>query len=193
MTTDESARLLFYAIIGLAAASWLFYSSRNRLGEVARNAMVWALILCGLMIVYGFKDTLFAQLNPTAVRISEANAIEIQRSRDGHFYADLEVNGRTVEFIIDTGASDVVLTREDAERAGIDVDSLNFRGRAQTANGEVSTASLRLNEIRLGNFSESNFRASVNGGELFASLLGMSFLDRFRKIEIQGNLLTLWP
>ena len=101
------------------------------------------------------------------------------------------VNGVPIEFVVDTGASQLVLTERDARRAGIDISNLAFTGRANTANGTVKTAPVRLDEIRFGGISDRNIAAVVNGGEMTQSLLGMSYLESFGRIEISGGRLIL--
>jgi len=96
-----------------------------------------------------------------------------------------------VEFVVDTGATDVVLTREDAQRAGIDLASLAYTGRAMTANGMVRTASARVDEISLGDTRDTGLRVSINEGEMPQSLLGMTYLRRFSRIEIANDTLIL--
>ena len=96
-------------------------------------------------------------------------------------------------FVVDTGATEIVLSRADAKRAGIAMDDLLFFGRANTANGVVETAPVRLDRLSLGDQEARNIRAFVNGGEMEGSLLGMAYLNRFSRIEISGNELRLIP
>jgi aspartyl protease family protein len=84
-----------------------------------------------------------------------------------------------------------VLTEKDAEHLGYPVRDLIYSGRASTANGVVAMARITLDSMVLGRFTDRNILATVNGGELDTSLLGMRYLERFRKIEIAGSRLTL--
>jgi aspartyl protease family protein len=93
-------------------------------------------------------------------------------------------------FMVDTGASGLVLSLEDAERLGIAPDSLMFLGEANTANGVVRTAQVTLPLIELGPFRNENFRAYVTEGEMEGSLLGMDYLRQFR-MEFTGNRMIL--
>ena len=107
------------------------------------------------------------------------------------YYLTLKVNDADVRFVVDTGATDIVLSRDDAVRAGVDVDTLDFLGRASTANGEVSTASVRLDRIALGPVEDRNVHAVVTSGEMFGSLLGMGYLQHWGNISIAHDTLTL--
>ncbi|MEM6388759.1 MAG: TIGR02281 family clan AA aspartic protease, partial [Pseudomonadota bacterium] len=111
----------------------------------------------------------------------------------GHFHATLEINGVPVRMVVDTGASELVLTQEDARRVGLEPENLAFTGRAFTANGPVETAPVRLDTVVLGGLETRGVRAVVNGGEMFDSLLGMSYLSQFESIEIRGRELILRP
>jgi aspartyl protease family protein len=143
-----------------------------------------------VVIAYGFRDVLRRELLPAEMVVAP-DAIELRRGRDGHFHAEIEVNGEPVRFMVDTGASDIVLSLRDAERVGLDPGGLEFSGRAMTANGPVGTAAVRLGEVRFGGFTDTGVAASVSDGGLGTSLLGMSYLERFAAIEISGDRMTL--
>lgn len=96
-----------------------------------------------------------------------------------------------MDFVIDTGATEMVLSLEDARRVGLDTAALAYVGQARTANGVVPIAQVVLDEVALGGISDTNVRASVNGGQMDGSLLGMGYLERFSKIEIEGDRLVL--
>ena len=117
--------------------------------------------------------------------------IEVPRAPDGHYYLTVEIEGVPVRFVVDTGASQIVLSQSDAERIGLDTKSLAYLGRAYTANGEVRTAPVRLESLVVGPVRHENLRAVVNQGEMGQSLLGMEYLQRFSSIEITGGRLVL--
>lgn len=189
---DTMMRVLYLVCLLAFVAGGLFWGRRN-LGKSLRDFMAWVLIFALAVIVYGFRDVLWRELLPAEMSVSEAGAIELRRASDGHFHARMEVNGVPVRFMVDTGASEIVLSRRDAERVGIDVDGLQFMGRALTANGPVETATVRLGVVKLGDLTETGVRASVSAGGLDTSLLGMAGLDRFAKVEISGDVMRLVP
>ncbi|MHA1127723.1 MAG: retropepsin-like aspartic protease family protein [Alphaproteobacteria bacterium] len=188
---EEVPRIIYLSIIGFFCLSYVLYAYRGRLGTALQTALIWVLIFVAAITLYGFKDTFQQQVfsnHPT--QVSE-NIIRLPRAYDGHFYADLLINGVRVEFIVDTGASDIVLSNRDAVRIGINLDKLVFFGMAETANGAVRTASVRLDTVTLANLTDHNLRASVTDGETGISLLGMAYLSRFSKIEILDDAMFL--
>ncbi len=181
----------FAVSLGLLIAAGVLGSYRDRMGQALQHAAIWALIFVGVVLAIGFYDPLKRQLlNDEPLQIDE-NTVAIDASRDGHFYAVLEINGQDVEFVVDTGATELVLSKQDADRAGIDLDGLTFNRPASTANGQVMGAYVRLNSVRLGPFTDYDIPATVNGGELRTSLLGMAYLNRYRGFEVDGNRMYL--
>lgn len=193
MTGDTIASMLYLLILLTVIGGALFVGNRPSLGQTAKTMGTWFLIFVGFIAAYGLWGDIQGQFQPRTAAIVTDDAITIQRSFDGHFHLELDINGTPVDFLVDTGATDVVLSRADAARVGLNPDSLRFTSRAETANGTVAIAPVRLDEVALGDLVERNVRASVNGGELNFSLLGMSYLSRFDTLQIQGNRLTLIP
>jgi aspartyl protease family protein len=188
---DTLARILYLGILLVFLLGFFAWGRRGGLGRAVRDMAVWALIFAMVVIAYGFRDVLREELLPATMVQVAGDTIELRRGSDGHFHASLEINGRPVRFMVDTGASDIVLSRRDAERVGIEPGSLSYLGRALTANGIVSTAPVRLAVVEFGDFTDTDVRATVNAGSLDTSLLGMSYLDRFSAIEISGDRMRL--
>jgi aspartyl protease family protein len=118
------------------------------------------------------------------------DAIKLERQWDGHFYADAEVNGRTIHFLVDTGASVIALSRDDARRAGIATSIAMPEVVGEGASGEVHGEVARLERISLGPASDSDVPAIIldDGNQ---SLLGQSFLSKFASVEIRGDTMVL--
>lgn len=188
---DDIARLIYLLVLLLALLGFSLFGGPRAIVAAAGRLIVWGLIFAMAIIAYSQRETIRGALFPaTAVRM-EGGGVELRRGSDGHFHATLDVNGVSVRFIVDTGASDIVLSRADAARAGIDVDRLAFTGRAITANGPVATAQIRLDSVTLGDVTARNLTASVTAGALQTSLLGMAYLNRFERIEISGDRMRL--
>ncbi len=118
-------------------------------------------------------------------------SVSLPRSRDGHFHADAQINGRSVPVLVDTGATLVAMSYEDAQSAGISVRPDEFRYISNTANGQARFARVTLDNVRIGNVSVNNVAAAVSQpGKLSTTLLGMSFLGQLR-LEMKDGLLIL--
>jgi aspartyl protease family protein len=119
--------------------------------------------------------------------------VELRAGRHGHFETRAEINGRGIEVMVDSGASLIALTYEDAERAGIYVKDSDFTQRTQTANGIARAAPVMLDRVTIGDITIRNVRASVaERGRLHVTLLGMTFLSRLSRNEMRGGTLVLY-
>lgn len=178
MDSDDFPRLIYLVLLGSVIAGYFLLENRNRLGKTAQQAAIWGLIFLGAIAIAGMWGDIRRGAYPTKA-IVRGDTMEVPVAEDGHFYLTAEINGTDVLFVVDTGATDVVLSREDAERVGLDPGTLNYFGTATTANGTVRTAPVRLDSFTIGNQTENGLLAVVNGGELDTSLLGMTYLGRF--------------
>ena len=156
-----------------------------------KQLLTWGLIFLAVLAGYGLWEDVRRTVVPSQTVIATEDRIVVPRSPDGHFYLTLDVNDRSVRFMVDTGASDLVLTRADAQKAGLDPENLTFFGRARTANGEVRIAPVTLESVALGPYIDRNIAASVNDGVMDVSLLGMRYLERWSRLEMGGGELVL--
>lgn len=193
MDGESFGRMAYLILLLIAIAGWFFSQNRQSLNKSMQQIVLWAFLFLGVIALYGLKDEIGFQTFGTQRVEQVGDAIVLRRASDGHYYAPLKVNDAEVIFVVDTGATEIVLSRADAKRAGIAMEDLLFFGRANTANGVVETAPVRLDRLSLGDQEARNIRAFVNGGEMEGSLLGMAYLNRFSRIEISGNELRLIP
>ena len=187
----DIAYFVYMAIFGLVIGFYVLKTYRGLMGTMVQQALIWVLIFRAAVIIFGFKEQLQQQLFPTRAMMISDNTISLSRARDGHFYAEILANGVPVEFVIDTGASDIVLATQDAERVGISLERLMYLGIAETANGEVRTAQATLDTLEFSGMSNRNVRVYVSEGAMSVSLLGMAYLRRFERIEIIDDTLLL--
>ena len=166
-------------------------------------ALRWVLLWCGatLLLITAMNgghwlpsldkikpERLTTPAEPIRAPIS--NTLIYPADSRGHVVLEAIVNGASVRFLVDTGASLVSLTSKDARAAGFNPRQLSFIERASTANGEVRIAPIRLREIRLGQLAIADVPAAVIEN-LKISLLGMSFLTRLRSCEMRDGKLTI--
>jgi len=120
-------------------------------------------------------------------------AAEVSKGRDGHYWAEANVNGARVRFLVDTGASAVALTPLDAQRLGFDTTKLNYAYKVMTANGEAHAAAIKLASVSVAGAQVSDVDALVLDKGLDTSLLGMTYLGRLSRFEATKTALILRP
>jgi aspartyl protease family protein len=117
-------------------------------------------------------------------------SVELDRQPDGHFYADVRINGNLVRMMVDTGASGIALARDDARVAGLAPSIGMSDVVGEGADGAVRGEYVRLDRVELGPLSAENMDAVVlNGGQ--QSLLGQSFLSKFKTMTVEGDRMVL--
>jgi aspartyl protease family protein len=115
----------------------------------------------------------------------------IAKSNDGHFWADATVDGHQIHFLVDTGATAVALTANDARSLGIDPTSLTYNYTVTTANGPAHAAAVKLGLVSVGRAEVEDVQAFVIDSGLETSLLGMTYLGRLSKFEATPDALVL--
>lgn len=189
MAAEDLPRLIYLLLLLAVVGGYFLVENRKRLGRTAQQAAIWGLIFLGAVAAAGLWSDIRRNTLP-GIAVTGEGRIEVAVADDGHFYLGAKVNGVDVLFVVDTGASDIVLSARDARRAGFDPASLNYFGRANTANGPVATAPVRIETLSLGEFTDTAVPAVVNSGEMDRSLLGMSYLSRFEMV-LSGSSLVL--
>ncbi|EEY04448.1 TIGR02281 family clan AA aspartic protease [Brucella neotomae] len=189
-------------IRGIVLAAGLL-GSGIRLGDFARNIAIWSVIILGLVAGYQYRYDLQDAASRITAGLIPGNPISgmnadgtltvtLAKSANGHFEVNGRVNGARVHFLVDTGASSVVLSQEDAERAGIDTASLNYSVPIMTANGQARAASITIATLQIGDIERHDVRAMVTKeGLLTGSLLGMNFLQTLGGFTVRGDQLIL--
>ena len=142
-------------------------------------------------------DPYAASLRPEPAALAApapaAAQASIRKSADGHYWAEASVNGKAVRFLVDTGATAVALTLDDAKRLGIDTGKLSYSYDVITADGKARAAMVKLASISIAGAKVDDVDALVIEKGLGASLLGMSYLGRLRAFEATQTALILKP
>lgn len=192
MSSDQIASLIYLVLLATAIIGWFIAQNRLSLGRLAQMAVMWGLLFLGVIAAKGLWD----DIRRTTVTVAPVTAAQdgtlvLDRARDGHFYATLSLNGVPVTFLVDTGATQIVLDQRDAEHIGLDPDGLVYMGRAQTANGPVRTAYARVETIEIGPYLDRDLTVSVTRSDMGGSLLGMAYLGLFDTLQISGDTMIL--
>ena len=187
--------LLILAFVGGS----LLLRGRLPIGHALRYGLIWISLGGVLVLGYGFRhevimiaDRFVAALLPHKGQVIDG-MVAISAGQHGHFVLEADVDGQAVRFLVDTGASDVVLSPSDARRLGFNSNKLRFTKSYRTASGIVKGAPVRLSRVAIGPIIVTNVRASVNSVAMKRSLLGISFLSRLSGYEVSGGRLVLKP
>lgn len=199
LTQLQTAQLLPLLIILIIFAGGAF-ARRRKAAELVGSLVLWIGIFGIAGVGYAYRDELqgvvsrvTGELQPGVAVVDGARGTAVfRRGFGGHFEIAATVNGHTTPMIFDTGASAVVLTRADAEAAGIDLSQLRYAIPVSTANGTGMAARTRLKTIEVGGISRRNIPAFVaEDGALEKSLLGMTFLETLGRYSVTQNSLEL--
>ena len=191
MDAESYGSLAYLGLLGVVIAGFFIVANRHQLGKLLQQGAIWTFIFIGAIIAVGLWSDIRSTVMPQQSVAMAGTQVSVPRSPDGHYYLNLEINGTPTRFMVDTGATDMVLSRRDASLAGLKLDSLSYTTRAMTANGMVQTARVRLDQVALAGIVDLSVSAVVNAGDMGNSLLGMTYLQRFNSIEISGNTLLL--
>jgi aspartyl protease family protein len=202
LSDGDAESLVRYGLLAALVGSGIFVARRN-LGQAARSLAIWALILLGLVTAYlyrteaqDFASRISAGLVPgrsaTFTDENGFNTVILYKARNGHYHADVGVGNRQVSMMVDTGASSIALSFEDAESLGLDPARLDFNATVMTANGPARTAYVTLPDVSIGAIRRTNVRAAIaERGKLGQSLLGMNFLETLSSFAFTGDELKL--
>jgi aspartyl protease family protein len=166
--------------------------------ETARNIAIWLAIVGVLALGYAYRDELTAvygrlrgEIVPSYPAQTGAHEMTIDASEGGGFYVEGTVNGLPTRFLIDTGATDIVLSPEDAKRIGLDLASLNYFHDFESAHGVGHGAPATVARLAVGSFAITDVPVMVNQSAMSSSVLGLSFLQKFGSFEFRGHRLIL--
>ncbi len=196
---DFGNAIYFFTFLTVISASVVF-SRQFHLREAARNAVLWIAIGAVLGVGYLYRDVfsdfgarLRGEMRPHDPVAAGAHTVVLSADENGDYFAVGEVNGTRVNFLVDTGSSDIVLSPADAQRLGIDTAGLSYIGETETANGTGHGAPYNVPSLALGPIQMSHVDVSINQAPMSSSLLGMSFLRRMKSFEFrEGKLYLHW-
>jgi aspartyl protease family protein len=198
LSTSDFSSLAYKIALLVFVAGTVLTLFRERFTQAIIAALLWVAV--GLLLVVGYSyrfelhgiaDRVLAELIPGHV-ISQGRTVAVARTNSGDFAINAEINGARVAMVLDTGASSVVLTRDDARAAGLPLEVLDYTVNIDTANGRTRAAPVTLDRVAVGSLIERSVDALVaQPGQLKTSLLGMSFLNRLQSWEVSGDRLLL--
>lgn len=197
LPNDDLASLVYLGLIGAVVGAGVVGAHRN-IGEMVRNLLIWVVMILGLATGWLYQDQArdmvlrvaggLAPGRPVTVSDEKGQAVLIRKSLNGHFQAAGEVNGQPVDFLIDTGATSIALSHDDALRIGFTDADLNYTLIINTANGQARAAPVRLDTVTVGSVVRRGLRAMVaEPDRLDQSLLGMNFISSLTAFEMRRD------
>ena len=187
-------------LFGLLAlvTSGLVGLRRVNLATALRNLAAWTAIFAAIFVGYTFRGELAAAgaklvsaINPEHAAVGAKGEVVIGRGAGDGFYVTGTVNDKPARFLVDTGASDIVLSQDDAARAGLTPTSAQYSRSSETANGVGFGAPIMLKSLTVGTIRLTDVPVQINKAPMSASLLGMEFLKRLPSFEVKGDQLIL--
>jgi aspartyl protease family protein len=197
-TGDDKAEIFYQLGLVALVSTALLRGLRGSIGQHLKYAVLWTAIIAVLALGYAYRaeiagvpERLKLAFNVgTPVQVGERTLV-VPQGEDGAYVVDGLVNGQRVRFMVDTGATQTVLSPDDARRLGIPVDTLDYGYEAETANGKGYSAAYDASSLAVGPIKLEGFRVMVNKAPMSGSLLGMSFLQRLDAFEFRDRRLIL--
>jgi aspartyl protease family protein len=199
-TPDDWAQVAYAVGVVLLVTTGIFRFGPGRFAEHLKYAAIWLAVIAVLALGFAYRDVFsgvgqrlqlaFSNGDPVATGEHE---LVIPQDANGSFIVVGKVNGQRVRFVVDTGATDTVLSPADARRIGVDQANLTYGEPVETANGMAYSAPYTADRLEVGPIAFQDFRLAINQAPMSSSLLGLSFLRRLQSFEHRdGQLILRW-
>jgi aspartyl protease family protein len=198
LNSNELANFIYLSILLVALISSITLRNHQKISTLLKQFFIWLLIALFSIIIYSYRHSLYqiaqnisSELVPSEAKKIGDRKIAIKASNNGHFYVQIKINKVPIRFMVDTGASDISMTIKDAKKANINTQNLSHFKQYQTANGVITGAISNAKEVEIAGMAFKDVAVSINQSQMETSLLGMSFLRKFKKYEFYQDQLIL--
>lgn len=197
MSSNGDDALSFLYLVGcLVLVLSALLVRRIPIAQGLKMAFGWVLIFLAVFVAFSLKDDFVAlgkRVFGGQEQVVEAGReLRIRKSLDGHFWVTAKVNGESVRFLVDSGATTISISAETARRAGIEPSSA-FPARVQTANGIVEVQRGRIDRLEVGTIERRELAVHVSEAFGPMNVLGMNFLSSLSGWSVEGQWLVLRP
>lgn len=196
--TDDVGNLVYLMILIVLVGSSLI-AHRLPLGQMLKMAIAWLCIFAAIFIIFTYRVEFKSIFNRVrgelfaGTAVSQSGSVRVIKSPDGHFWIDAKVNGQTVRFMVDSGATTTSMAMESARISGVDMNNVDFPVIVSTANGAAEMQRGRIALLMIGSIERRDFPVLVSESLGDVNLLGMNFLSSLRGWRIEGDVLILTP
>ena len=199
-SSDDWSNVAYGLGMTAVVSAWLLRTRHLNLRRTAQYAAIWIGVLAMLGLGYSYRGELGgvwtrlrSAVAPGMAASTAPGEMVVTQDDQGNFTLLGQVNGQPVRFVVDTGASDIVLTPADARRLGVDVDHLSYPHPTETANGVGRSAPYTARSLVIGGLALANVDMAIDAAPMSTSLLGMSFLRRLESYQVRdGRLYLRW-
>jgi aspartyl protease family protein len=198
MNIMEDGPSLIWGVVCILLLLSSLAARRLPLGYLAKAAFAWIAIFAALFAIFSFRfefkavwARVKADISGTAGQSVSGEDITIRRQDDGHYWLQLDVNGKPVRFMIDSGATTTAVNADTARETGIQVDSNGYPVFLNTANGSVAAQRGIIQSLKIGTHEIGQHNVVVSESFGDTNVLGMNFLDSMRSWKVEANVMTL--
>lgn len=198
MNIMEDGPSLIWGVVCIVLLMSSLAARRLPLGYVAKAAFAWIAIFAALFAIFSFRfefkavwERVKADISGTAGQSVSGEEITIRRQDDGHYWLQLDVNGKPVRFMIDSGATTTAVNASTARETGIEVDTNGYPVFLSTANGRVAAQRGIIQSLRIGTHEVGPHNVVVSESFGDTNVLGMNFLDSMQSWKVEANVMTL--
>ena len=193
---DQAVHVLYLiGVLVLVASSLLV--RRIPIAQGLKMLAAWVMIFAAAFVIFTMKDDFVALWNRVVletrggvVQEERGQELRVRRAPDGHFWVDAELNGERVRFLVDSGATTTSISRDVAERAGIE-PSKGFPAMVRTANGIVAVERGRAETLKVGNIERRDVAVHISEAFGDMNVIGMNFLSSLSGWRVEGRTLIL--
>ena len=198
MNIMEDGPSLIWGVVCIVLFLSSLAARRLPLGYVAKAAFAWIAIFAALFAIFSFRfefkavwERVKADISGTAGQSVSREEITIRRQDDGHYWLQVDVNGKPVRFMIDSGATTTAVNANTARETGIQVDANGYPVFLNTANGSVAAQRGIIQSLKIGTHEIGQHNVVVSESFGDTNVLGMNFLDSMQSWKVEGNVMTL--
>ena len=198
MNIMEDGPSLIWGVVCIALLLSSLAARRLPLGYVAKAAFAWIAIFAALFAIFSFRfefkaiwERVKADISGTAGQSVSGEEITIRRQDDGHYWLQVDVNGKPVRFMIDSGATTTAVNANTARETGIEVDGTGYPVFLNTANGSVAARRGIIQSLKIGTHEIGQHNVVVSESFGDTNVLGMNFLDSMQSWKVEANVMTL--
>ena len=198
MNIMEDGPSFIWGVVCIVLLMSSLAARRLPLGYVAKAAFAWIAIFAALFAIFSFRfefravwERVKADISGTAGQSVNGEEITIRRQDDGHYWLQLDVNGKPVRFMIDSGATTTAVNGNTARETGIQVDTNGYPVFLDTANGRVTAQRGIIRSLKIGTREVGQHNVVVSESFGDTNVLGMNFLDSMQSWKVEANVMTL--